>query len=657
MMKKNTLELSLRSIILAILLAAVLAVANTYLALKIGILTSASIPAAIIAMGILRFFKHPSILENNLIQTAASAGEAVAGGIVYTIPALIIIGFWHRFAYWENVWIALSSGILGVLLSVPLRSVLVSQADLPFPEARAITAVLQAGAARVVSLTSLIIGSVVGATIEFAQTGLKILANSWQIWWMNQKILVGFSVGFAPSLLGAGYLIGFDLTASIMLGAVFAWLIALPSLAFFDSDLTSYHAAWQAMTVLWDSQLRYIGIGAMLTAGLWTFVYLAKPFFANLARLRHKGGHFWRVHALPAHERDIPMGFIVLALMVLTVAMASLFYFQLPYISGAQHHWMVVGVSVFYVLVMGALACAVTAYFSGLVGVSASPGSSIIIAAILFMGLLLLLLCHILPAWGSANTQALHGEVITIFVGALITGAACIANDNTQDLKVGHLIGASPWRQQLMLLLGVVVAAFVIPAAMQLLFNAYGIAGVTPRAGMATMESLPAPPAALMAAIAHGIFSHGLPWLMLAYGVASILSIVLINVWLKKKYCMQLSVLGFAIGMYLPLNASTPLFIGGLLAKCCQHTLKKQSHDRDETSVARARYRATLLACGLLAGSAIMDVWLAIPLSLSHNPLALSLNHAAWLPYTDVMGMVVTLLILWGFHRWVCHGK
>ena len=256
-------ELTVRSILLAIALTVILAVSNAYLALKLGILTSASIPAAILSMGILRFFKNPTILENNAVQTAASAGEAVAGGIVYTIPALIIIEYWHHFDYLTNFFIALSGGVLGVLFSIPLRRLLVHDKALKFPEGRAIAEVLKSSSEKI-GMRDIVYGGAIGATLELFQVGFKIIANSWSHWFVVKRSIFGLGAGFSATMIGAGYLVGFDMACSIFAGAVISWLFALPILSQFYPEFLQQYPTQKAAILLWNSELRYLGIGAML---------------------------------------------------------------------------------------------------------------------------------------------------------------------------------------------------------------------------------------------------------------------------------------------------------------------------------------------------------------------------------------------------------
>ena len=650
--EKNVPELTCRVLILAIILTVLLAMSNAYLALRLGILTSASIPAAIISMGILRFFKNSTILENNAVQTAASAGEAVAGGIVYTIPALIIIGFWDSFDYVTNFFIAASGGILGVLFSIPLRRLLVNDRSLKFPEGRAIAEVLKSSAERT-GIKDIVLGGVIGGLIELLQLGFKVIANSWNYWFVVNRSLFGLGAGFSATMIGAGYLVGHDMAISIFVGAVIAWLVALPIVSQYYPDVLAQNTAEQASSILWSNEMRYLGIGAMLFAGMWTFVKLIKPLLRSIhSSLRDYSAKRKTASQVLRTDKDIPIPFILMGIALMAAILFLFFQFIFPLSQAGldnQYAPTLVFCCVLYVLFIGFLFSVITAYFSGMVGVTASPGSSIVISGMLFAAwLLLIAINHLLPLPLTAS-QIHAAEAITIIIGSVVTGIAAIANDNTQDLKVGQLVGATPWKQQLMLLLGVVISALVIPPVMQLLFNVYGIAGVMPHAGMDVAQSLPAPTAALMAAITDAVFSHSLPWNMMFSGAGIILLVIAINRLFKLQRVINVSILGIAIGMYLPLSSSVPLFIGGLIALLVKKKLSKKSYVAEEYAV--RKQKGTLIACGLVAGSALIDVLLAIPFSLLHSPDALQLVGESWKQTGVYLAVLSTLALAW----WIRH--
>lgn len=638
-------ELTVRSILLAIVLTVILAVSNAYLALKLGILTSASIPAAILSMGILRFFKNPTILENNAVQTAASAGEAVAGGIVYTIPALIIIEYWHHFDYLTNFFIALSGGVLGVLFSIPLRRLLVHDKALKFPEGRAIAEVLKSSSEKI-GIRDIVYGGAIGATLELFQVGFKIMANSWSHWFVVKRSIFGLGAGFSATMIGAGYLVGFDMACSIFAGAVMSWLIALPILSQFYPEFLLQHPTQEAAILLWNSELRYLGIGAMLFAGIWTFIKLSRP-LANNIYLSLRAFASKRADSIPVlrTDKDIPIPYILLGIGLVAAALFVFFQciFPLDGIGlGGEYAPSLVFGAVLYVLVIGFLFSVITAYFSGMVGVTASPGSSVVIAGILFASWLLLSVIHAIIPLPLGHDQIVAAEAIIIMIASVVTGIAAIANDNTQDLKVGQLVGATPWKQQVMLLLGVVVSSIVIPPVMQVLFDVYGIAGVMPHAGMDMSQSLPAPTAALLAAITDAVFRNSLPWTMMLSGALVIAVVILCDHVFKLRRFIHLSILGIAIGMYLPISSSFPLFLGGMIAFFVKRRLSRKPGATDDNP---RKQMGTRIACGLVAGSALLDVLLAIPFSIFHSPDALSLVGAGWEHYGVFLAVVSTLLL------------
>lgn len=640
-------EITLRGLLLAWLLTSVLATANAYLALKLGILTSASIPAAIASMGVLRFFKNPSVLEHNAIQTAASAGEAVAGGIVYTIPALVIIGFWQGFSYWENVAIALTGGVLGVLFSVPLRKFLVHDPGLRFPEGRAIAEVLKSNSEQK-GLADIVLGGAIGAGLELLQNGFKLLAADAGFWWQH-GLLFGFGIGFSATMLGAGYMVGSEMAFSILLGAVLAWGIGVPVASYILADALSTTPS-ESLQFIWGQHLRYLGIGAMLFAGLWTLFGLLKPLYKSVrqsmtyAMIGEQSRHVSR------HEADMPFSvrflIFLLAVLLLGFLFSEIFPTATLGLAGVNKHYLLLG-AMAYVLCIGFIFSVITAYFSGMVGVTASPGSSVVIAGMLFAGWLVLsFLYRCLPMpLDAAQLQA--AEAITIIVGSVVTGIAAIANDNTQDLKVGQLLGATPWRQQAMLLFGVVISSLVIPPVMQLLFKVYGIAGVVPTAGMDVSKTLPAPTAAVMATLTQAVFHNHLPWSDMLQGAGLIVALYVLHRMLALSTWFKLSLLGVAIGMYLPLSSSFPLFLGGLLA----FVVEQRFRSTPALGQMARKQRGILLACGMVAGSALMDVFLAVPFSWYHSPDALALVGVGYQPYGIALSALVTVALLVFIYR------
>ncbi|HEY2567541.1 MAG TPA: oligopeptide transporter, OPT family [Candidatus Aquirickettsiella sp.] len=637
---KQPSGITLRVIVFGIFLSILLAASSTYLALKVGILPSASIPAAILAMAILRLFRNGTIFEANLIQTAASAGEAVAGGIVFTIPALVIIGYWHYFPYFANWAIALLGGLLGILFSIPLRKILINTPQLYFPEARAISEVLKLSQKQTFHINKMLMGTGLGAGLEFAQTGLKVIAVSAEKWMVFGKTnIIGFGLGFAPALIGVGYLIGWNVGLSLLLGAVIAWCIGLPLLSYFAPvDKTLIVA--KSLTV-YAIDIHYIGLGAMLAAGLWTLLNLLRPFYISL-RISLQG-LFQPLKQISPSDQDIPLNYLLAGLGIVILSIYFLFDYLLPIHSlmFAFPQLFIIG-AVVYVLLIGFVFAALCGYFSGLVGVTASPGSAIVISGLLFMALILRGLLFF-KGHGLLSSQLLNAAAMTIIIGAVVAGTACIANDNIQDLKVGHLIGAIPSQQQIMLILGVVVATLVIPYVMQLLFSVYGLTTVLPHAGMDPQQTLSAPPAAMMAGLTQGVFKHDLPWNRLAMGGVIILVLIAIN----KLGKINISLLGVGMGIYLPLSSSTPLFIGSLLAYGVKLYLQKKGQ---ASQIDFQQHDVVLLSCGLVAGAALMDVLLAIPLSITGDARLFAILPMNWQAFATMLGFLSLLGLAASFY-------
>ncbi len=636
--RQSLTELTWRCVILSVLLTMLLAMSNAYLALKLGILTSASIPAAIISMGVLRLFKNASVLEHNAVQTAASAGGAVAGGIVYTIPALIIIGYWHHFDYVTNVLIAASGGILGVLFSIPLRRILVNDTHLAFPEGKAIAAVLESSSEKV-GVIDIVYGSVVGGLLELSQTGLKCLASGWTWWFSIKRHILCLGLGFSATMIGAGYLVGFDMACSIGLGALIAWLLALPALSVVYPTFLLHASPTVAGNALWNQELRYLGIGAMLFAGIWTLMSLLKPLIRSM---RSSVRITLKTTQRASTDRDLPMFVLAAGTILMTGVILFLLKDLLPIaqmgFDPSSGVW-IVGSVVAYIVIMGFVFSVITAYFSGMVGVTASPGSSVVIAGILFAAWILLsAMTSMLPLPLTAQ-QIAAAQAVVIVIASIVTGIAAIANDNSQDLKVGQIVGATPWKQQLMLLLGVVASALVIPPVMQMMFDVYGIAGVMPHPGMDISQSLPAPTAAMLATIAGAVFSHGLPWGVMSAGAVVILILIVLQKLFKLERWVHLSLLGVAIGMYLPITSSVALFVGGMIAKLAERRLNTLS--LDPMKIVVRKQTGTRIACGLVAGSALVDVFLAIPFSLQHSPDAWRIVSETW---EQGMGVILSLI-------------
>jgi putative OPT family oligopeptide transporter len=614
----NITELSLKAILLGIVLAALMAISNTFLALKIGVLTASSIPAAILSMGILRMFREHTILENNIVQTCASAGEAIAGGIVYTAPGLIILHAWHNFPYWETAALALLGGILGIIITIPLRKSYMENPELKFPEAQAISQVLLASD-KTLSIKPMLLGGLFGAIMEIAQNSFKWLSPAFDWWITKGTTTFSVGIGFSATLIGAGYLMGFGVGLSILIGALISHIIGTPVYT------TLAHASFDQA----NDSMRYMGIAAMLAAGLITLMQLLKPLYNSIQKnisgvINNKSNIKLRT------EYDTPNWILIIGMLCLIVVTYIIYNKTFDPAIMLSHNILFITISIIFTIIIAIIFASMCAYFSGLVGVAASPGSAVAIASVLIAATILRAIVN-----GSSLIEShnliLAAEAIVIIITSVIMGAACVANNNSQDLKVGHIVGATPWKQQLMLTIGVIVAASIVPLIMELLYKAYGIAGSMPHAGMNTAASLSAPPAAAMAAITSSMFIQNLPYHIMLIGAVILVIFYFINLFGAKK--VSLSLIGIAIGMYLPLDASTPLFIGSLISYGVAMHHKKQNILTDNMG--------TTIACGLVAGAAITNVLLAVPIALMKHPVSAS-SHTI---VSNILAAAATLAI------------
>ncbi len=658
---KSLPELTFKSIILSIVLTLVLAAANAFLGLKVGVTVSASIPAAVISLGVLRMFRRNSILESTLVQTAASAGEGLTAGLAFVVPALLILGFWSDFNYWETVIVGLIGGLLGVLYSIPIRRALINSPELRFPEGAAIGNVLKASVTEdSADLGMLIKGGIVGALITLCQTGFRLCSDAAEYWWKIKDTLFGVGFGFSPALIAAGYIVGMNVGVSMFVGVIIGWVVGVPVLTHIYGipDITQ---PMESAHLLWTQHIRYMGVGTMLVGGLWTLICLMKPVLRSLKTswLSIRAARLDGAEALPRTERDIPLTtvlWLLFALMVPTFifAYSLLNPSILPINAGLR--WTVAILTILYILVVGFAFSSISAYFAGLIGSTNSPGSGLNISVLLLLTLLLLVAFSVdIDFLGQVTQAELSAAGYAVFITAIISAAIVIANETIQDLKVGQIVGATPWKQQLMLMIGVCVSAMIIPLVLSLLFHAYGMAGVFPHPGMDVKQMLPAPQAGLIAAVATGTFTHNLPWDMIITGcIIAFFAIVIDEI--LKPYKMRLPVLAVGLGIYLPFSATVPVLFGGIVQFLVNRRFKKlrQRHQDDtaiDEKITTGKHRGLTLACGLVAGSALVGVLLAIPFAIKKSSDAWSLVGPDFTSTADLLGIVVTVVLCWWMVR------
>lgn len=628
-------QLTFRAVLLAIVLAVVLSAANAYLGLFAGLTIATAIPAAVVSMGVLRLLGGGSILENNIVQTGASAGSSIAAGVIFTIPALIILGYWQDFRYSWVLAIAGLGGLLGVLFSVPLRRSMIVEEPLPFPEGKAAAEVLKAGENPGPGLKILAVSAALGAVIKAAAaSGMRLIPDTAAGAGFFGKYLGYMGTNLSPALLGVGYIVGLNIGIVVLSGSILSWHIAIPVYhAFFlasDPALATSIAgagAEDAAGAIWSAKIRYLGVGAMLIGGVWTLFSLRKSLLSGvrsgIAAARKGAGD-----KVAETDRDLPMKWMLIALVAFVIPLAFLY-------QAIVNDWTVSIPMTLIMIVAGFLFVSVSAYLAGLVGSSNNPVSGITIATILFASVVLMFLL---------GKDSPIGAVAAIMIGAVVCCAAAVGGDNLQDLKAGYIVGATPWKQQLMLGIGAFSCALIMAPVLNLLSAAYGIGAPTPE----HPNSLAAPQATLMASVARGMFGGELPWDIIAIGAVVGALIIAFDEILKKRGSkFRVPVLAAAIGIYLPLELMVPIFLGGLLSYFVERRHGMVGADDDARD--RLHRPGTLFAAGLITGEALMGILIAIPIVASGRPDVIALPEN--LQFGEIVGLAILAVVAWLMYR------
>lgn len=663
-MYANHKELTLRGIILGALITVIFTASNVYLGLKVGLTFASSIPAAVISMAVLKFAKDSNILENNIVQTQASAAGTLSS-IIFVLPALLMLGYWTGFPFWQTTILCIAGGILGVIFTIPLRYAMVVNSDLPYPEGVAAAEILRAGEQDTSDDTpaqsdastgakDIVIGGALSGIVAFLTGGLRVLADSAGYWFKAGSAITQLPMGFSLALLGAGYLVGVAGGIAILLGIVIAWGTAVPMLTSMTPQPSDVEMSAFAMKI-WKENVRFIGAGTIGVAAIWTLLTLMKPMIEGLkiSMQALKGGNSSNLSRM---EQDLSPKVMIGWMVVMTLLLAVSFYqFVADASLPAGLAWLLVLVCTAVTFIIGFLVAAACGYMAGLVGSSSSPISGIGIISIVVISLILLLV-------GNAYPQLLttgDGKFVTalaLFCGSAVLCVATISNDNLQDLKTGYLVKATPWRQQVALMIGVVVGALVISPILELLYKAYGFTGALPRPDMDASQALGAPQATLMTTIAKGIFAHNLNWDFILIGVLIGAVLIVADTLLRKtsagKY--SLPVLAVGMGIYLPPTINMPIFIGSVLAWWIKNRITKNSAAAQrERNLKFAERKGTLFAAGLIVGESLIGVIMAFIIAASVTtggsdaPLALKLtnwdNIAQWL---GLLAFVLAIVIL-----------
>ena len=619
----NTIpELNLRVILIGVALSIVMGSANVYLGLKAGMTVSASIPAAVMGMLVLKYIgifnrqsKPGSILEANQIQTAASAGESLAAGIIFTMPALILIGIWQEFDMVLTTVIAFTGGLLGILFMIPMRQVFIvsNESNLKYPEGLACASVLEAGqeTGDPKQASSIIKGIMIGALFKGLISFAGVLRGVLEIAVLSGNRILFFGGDISPALMAVGFIVRLNIAALIFIGGFLSWLIGIPLLGNgLEFSTNPLEGAWQ----IWSTKIRYVGVGAMVIGGI-SSIYKVRKGLIDAIKVLRQGQNDSRKKTIPISERNMSSRVINILSLIAIVLVCGVYFNITNSITIAL-------VTTAIMMVMAFFFTAVASYIVGLVGNSNSPVSGMTITAVLFTG-------GLLNIFGFSGTE---GMVATLGVAAIVCCAACTSGDVCNDLKTGQIVGASPFRQQIMQIIGVGVASLVMAPIMQLLHenSPGGIGG----------RELAAPQAGLFASLANGFFGDGnLPWDMVAIGASLGIVLLIFDTFLEKnKSTFRLHVMPVAVGMYLPFGLSTPILIGGIIA----HFINRKNKTDEESEI--SLQNGILVSSGLIAGESLMGIMLAFIAGAGIKSLNLGIDPVVTTALTII---TMAVFVLW----------
>ncbi|SHN38311.1 putative oligopeptide transporter, OPT family [Duganella sacchari] len=641
-------EITLRGIILGILITLVFTAAQVYLGLKVGLTFATSIPAAVISMALLSAFKDATIQENNIVQTIASAAGTLAS-VIFVLPGLLMIGWWAHVPFWPTFGACAVGGVLGVMYTVPLRRALVSQSDLPYPEGVAAAEVLKVGMASragaaegKAGLRAVIWGSLTSALFA-AGAAAKLLAGEVAIYFRTGAGATGIGASSSLALIGAGHLMGITVGVAMLVGTVIAWGVLVPIMTTLSPAAAGMAAADHALSI-WSKEVRMMGAGVIGIAAIITLAGLAKPILGGLKSAMETARKAKLAGAvLDRTELDMPIFFVGLVTLISLVPAGWLLASFLqggPLMSLAVP---LVAVGVGYILIAGIFAAAVCGYMAGLIGSSNSPVSGIAILTILGAALSVGMVGR--TVMGPEVAQALIA--FALFVTTVVLAVAVIGNDNLQDLKTGQLVNATPWKQQVGLLIGVAAGSCVVPPVLELLNHANGFVGA-PNLDSISDQPLAAPQALLISTLAKGVIGGNLQWNLLGYGVLIGLALVLINFVLKQssngKY--SLPPLGVGLAIYLPSAVITPVVIGAVTGWLFDRAVEKKAGGE------AAKRIGVLVMSGFIVGESLFNVALAGMIVLSGKGEPLAIANTMSEGQTMSIALIVGTAIVWSLYRW-----
>ena len=633
-------ELTLRAVILGGIITLVFTAANVYLGLKVGLTFATSIPAAVISMAILRKFAHHSIVENNIVQTIASAAGTLSA-IIFVLPGLIMIGFWTGFPYWTTAFVCAIGGILGVTYSIPLRRALVTGSDLPYPEGRAAGEVLKVGDEQGSAeenkrgLHVIIAGSLASAGFALL-AAMKGVAGSLATYFKAGAGATTIGGSLSLALIGVGHLVGMSVGIAMIVGLIISFGILLPWKT--ADAINSGEALADIVDGVFASDVRFIGAGAMAVAAVWTLLKIIAPITKGIkdslasSRARHDGKE------VDITERDIPFPIVAGVTLASMIPVGILLWLFVKDSEIMHHTGSLVLLSIVYVLLVGLIVASICGYMAGLIGASNSPISGV--------GIIVVLSAALLIKAVTGNEYDTNPEALvayTLFTAAVVFGIATISNDNLQDLKTGQIVGATPGKQQVALIIGVLFGSAIIPPVLQLMMTGFGFAGA-PGAGP---DALAAPQAALLSSVADGIFGNSLDWSLIGLGALIGVGVIIADEILRKTTRFSLPPLAVGMGMYLPISLTLIIPLGALLGMLYDKWSEKRKNPE------ASKRLGVLLATGLIVGESLFGVLNAGIIAATSNGDALAVFPESFANAATWLGPIIFALAIAGCYRYV----
>jgi putative OPT family oligopeptide transporter len=649
-MPKERLELTVKAFLMGMLLSIIFCGANVYLGLKIGTTISASIPAAVLSMGFLRLFKKYSTLENSIAQTTASVGEAMAMTVIFVFPALLILNVWHQFHYSVIAFVLLPGTVIGVVYSVILRKVLLSDSVLKFPEGFAIGKVLQAtenvnenqGGSKL-----LLIGMLISAITNICQVGLQVLSGGF-IKFMNfGNKIVGSGLSFSIAIISAGYLVGFMNMYPALISMILSWFIIVPWFTQMHplSDTSNIMATAFAV---WKTNIRPIGVGVFISSGLLTMLMLISPIYRGIGESIKA---LKSLATIDINSRDIPVKYLASILVIACVPIMYILFTQISLLNNYSSitNFVISILATLAMLIVGFSIAAVAGYFAGLAGSTVSPLSGLLFIAVIFVSILIKVVSN-----SSLNTSYTTILTTIILFVAVISGMAGITNSSIQDYKSGQIVSSTPYKQELVILIAAILIAFVAPVFIMLIFNAYGIAGIVPHAGMDPNKTLSAPQASAIAALANNLIGGNANWKFFEIGaILGAITFIIDRVG-KKTGKYRFSMILFGMGFYLPPDTVSALILGAIIGSFVNFMQNKIGKKYGEEVKENLQSKSNMLICGLIAGESLMGLILAVPFILLHSADALKLSFVSikgYEPLSEILSIIVTILIFRGVYK------